>query len=118
MTWKLFLDDIRDTVNVDKLDIPHKEIQWNIARSVDQAKKLVKEFNCFPAFISFDHDLGYDYITGKPDATGYDFAKWLVDMDQNKVFEFPDNFQFFVHSSNPVGKRNIEEYLRNYFEVR
>ena len=50
--------------------------------------------------------------------TGYDFAKWLVDMDMDNIYKFPENFSFHVHSANPVGKANIEGYLNNYLNFR
>lgn len=96
---KLFLDDIRDPSG----------FYWVVARSYKDAVEKVKEYG-FPTFVSFDHDLG----EGK---TGYDFAKYLVelDMDTNTM---PQNFDFLVHSANPVGAKNICAYLRNYLEFK
>ena len=51
-------------------------------------------------FISFDHDLG-----GKK--SGYDIAKYLV---ENHI---PVQC-YAVHSSNPVGRFNIEQLLDHY----
>lgn len=39
-------------------------------------------------------------------------------MDMNNILMFPENFSFYVHSANPVGKKNIEAYLNNYFEFK
>ena len=52
--------------------------------------------------------------------SGYDFAKWLVDMDIENIYKFPDNFNFDIHSANPIGKNNIKAILNNYllFKVR
>ena len=50
--------------------------------------------------------------------TGFDFAKWLVEMDMDNIYKFPENFSFHVHSANPVGKANIEGYLNNYLKSR
>lgn len=50
--------------------------------------------------------------------TGYDFAKWMVDMDMENIYKFSKDFTFNVHSANPVGKANIESYLNNYLSFR
>ncbi len=98
MSWKLFLDDLRFPVDDD----------FVIARNFDEAITLVETLGC-PIFISFDHDLG-DNIP-----TGFDFAKWLVecDLDKDGLFLSKD-FDFYVHSANPVGKENIEGLLNGY----
>ena len=66
-------------------------------------------------YISFDHDLG-DEDDGE---TGYDYAKRLVEMDMDTDFpkyKFPDDFSFYVHSQNPIGKANIEGLLNGYLK--
>lgn len=96
MAWKLFIDDIRDPI----------DNTWSIARSSNEAKSLVLMYG-IPTEISFDHDLGGD-------DTAFDFIYW---MENEIVFDgrkFPDNFKFSVHSSNPVGKENIEKEM-NFF---
>lgn len=105
---KMFLDDIRDPKN--DYDV--------IVRSFEEAINFVKE-NGIPTFISFDHDLGCDEM-GNILKSGYDFAKWLVDMDIENIYKFPDNFNFDIHSANPIGKNNIKAILNNYllFKVR
>ena len=105
---KMFLDDIRDPKN--DYDV--------IVRSFEEAINFVKE-NGIPTFISFDHDLGCDEM-GSILKSGYDFAKWLVDMDIENISKFPDNFTFDIHSANPIGKNNIKAILNNYllFKVR
>ena len=96
----MFLDDIRD---------PIIENGWIIVRSFDEAVAVVLEHG-YPKYVSFDHDLG----EGK---SGFDFAKWLVEHDLD-TDSMPDNFSFYVHSSNPVGKQNIEGLLRPYIKQR
>jgi hypothetical protein len=79
---------------------------------VNDAQNLV--LTCgVPGFISFDHDLGTD-DEGNLLPTGYDFAKWLVEMDMDDIITIPRNFLFAVHSANPVGAKNIQVYLYNY----
>ena len=99
---KLYLDDVRD--------LPDES--FLLARSYEEAVLFVKE-NGIPPFISFDHDLGVDENNDLL-PTGFDFAKWLVEMDMDNIYKFPENFSFNVHSANPVGKANIEGYLKNY----
>lgn len=106
MAIKLYLDDIRNLPNE----------SYTLVRSYDEALKYVKE-NGIPAFISFDHDLGVDE-NEKLLPTGYDFAKYLVDMDMNNILVFPKDFSFYVHSANPVGKQNIESYLNGYLKFK
>lgn len=103
--WKLFLDDERFPVDEEMI----------IARSFDEAKAYVMVKWC-PIYISFDHDLGLD-IFWKVAKSGYDFAKWLVEYDlKNDII--PETFWFYVHSMNPVGKKNIEDYLNNYMTFK
>ena len=105
---KMFLDDIR---------VPKNDYDV-IVRSFEEAINFVKE-NGIPTYISFDHDLGCDEI-GNILKSGYDFAKWLVDMDIENIHKFPNNFTFDIHSANPIGKNNIKSILNNYllFKVR
>lgn len=100
MTYRLFLDDERQPVGDD----------WVIVRDFAAAVEYVCK-NGFPRHVSFDNDLGSEI------PTGYDFAKWLIerDLDYN---DMPDDFDFYVHSQNPVGKKNIEELLLRYLKFK
>jgi hypothetical protein len=104
MGWKLFLDDEREPV-----------APWwyngecKVARTFDEAEALVMEFG-IPELISFDHDLG-DQVK-----TGHYFALWLITKEMDGELRFPDNFAYSIHSMNPVGARNIDSLLNNYFE--
>jgi hypothetical protein len=60
------------------------------------------------SFISFDHDLGEGLMTG------YDLVNTIVDLELSGKKILSDDFSFYVHSQNPVGKRNIEMLLDNY----
>ena len=106
MNWKLYLDDIRTP------DDP----TFMIVRTVNDAQKLIHLLGV-PTFISFDHDLGMD-DEGNLLLSGYDFAKWLVEMDMEGIFTLTEDFDFIVHSQNPVGAKNIREYFRNYLSFR
>lgn len=95
MLYSLYIDDERT---------PKTSREFCIVRSCDEAINFVLEHG-MPMYVSFDHDLG----TG---ASGYDFAKWLVEymIDHN----ITTMFEFNVHSANPVGSANINSYLENY----
>ena len=102
--WKLFLDDIR---------LP-AEKGFILARSVADAKYYIEQWGC-PSFISFDHDLGsMGYEKDFVEESGYYLAKWLVYRDAYSPNFIPENFDFTVHSQNPVGAENIRTYLNNY----
>ncbi len=101
---KLYLDDIRTP----------KDDDFIIVRSFQEAIKFVQE-NGIPNYISFDHDLGCDDLNNIY-PSGYDFAKWLIEMNLDNLYKFPEDFKFNVHSANPIGKANIEGILNNYLE--
>jgi len=105
---KLFLDDERFPPDINLI--------WVTVRSYEEAVTYCQKHGC-PSFISFDHDLGCDKF-GNPNKTGYDFVKWLVDMDIEHGTIIPQCFTFTVHSQNPVGAKNIQMYLDNYLNTR
>ena len=102
---RMYLDDIRTPSDSSLI----------IVRSFSEAVSFVLEKGV-PSFISFDHDLGMN--EGVLLETGYDFAKWLVENDIEGIIEIPKNFTFNVHSANPVGAKNIEDYLNNYLKFK
>jgi hypothetical protein len=122
MTWNLFIDDERHPRDVFWADngilSRYHEEDWVIARNYEEA--LIEVLNRgFPSFVSFDHDLGPD------ERTGYDIAKQLVendiisgDKESRRSYKFADDFEFFVHSQNPIGKANIEGLLNGYFKAK
>ncbi len=103
----LYLDDIRHPKYVN---------EYIIVRSYDEAVAFVEEYG-IPKIISFDHDLGMDKDENIL-PSGYDFAKWLVEMDMEGKYKIPKEFRFNVHSANPVGKKSIESYLNNYLKFK
>lgn len=90
MGWRLFIDDER---------MPVREDEWFIARDFDDAAFLVIK-NGIPNYISFDHDLGHG-------PTGAAFVDWLIEHMLDEGIKFPDSFDYFVHSQNPIGAANI-----------
>lgn len=106
MSYKLFLDDVRNPSWVHN----GNPDDWIVCRSMEQAVNVVNNLG-WPSMISFDHDLGYQV------PTGMDFAKWLVNLDLDG-FCMPDDFQFHVHSANPTGAANIKGLLDNYMATK
>lgn len=103
MSYKMFLDDERFPVD--------KEMnEFLIVRTFVEAVKLMETKGC-PNYISFDHDLGEG-------PNGYDLVKWMINKDLDKPGFIPNEFSFYVHSQNPVGKGNIFAQLTRYLEVR
>lgn len=97
---KLFIDDER---------YPSGDLDdWCIVRNYEEAVEYLRENGC-PKFISFDHDLGI----GK---NGHDVAKWIVEADLDSSGFIPVDFEFYVHSQNPIGGSNINGYLTSYFK--
>lgn len=104
--YTMFLDDIRTPK--EKYDV--------IVRSYHEATFYIKKYG-MPKFISFDHDLGCDK-NGVILESGHDFAKWLITIDIENKYKLPLNFDFNVHSANPIGKYNIETILNNYLKFK
>lgn len=96
MSYKMFIDDERFPIGPD----------WVICRDTQDVVDSVVELG-FPNYISFDHDLG------DCEETGYDLAKEFIDWDLDHGI-IPPDFDFYVHSQNPIGKENIETLLANY----
>lgn len=55
--------------------------------------------------IWFDHDLGDE------SKSGYDCAKYLIDFCDKYNLTIP---QYHIHSANPIGRQNIESYIKSY----
>lgn len=98
--YNIYLDDIRN---------PKELREFVVLRSMTAATEYVTAHG-FPTYISFDHDLAEEL-------TGYDFAKWLVELDM-QTNTMPADFEFNVHSANPVGAANITAYLNNYIAFK
>lgn len=106
MSYKLFLDDVRDPSWVHQ----GNPDDWIVCRSMQEAVNVISDLG-WPNMISFDHDLG------NQEPTGMDFAKWLVNLDLDGIL-MPEDFQFHVHSANPTGAANIQGLLDNYMATK
>ena len=101
MSYNLFIDDLREVSYISNIVSPFVESDWKVCRTSSDAISCVIEHG-IPEFISFDHDLGEE------DTVMVFLKKWTVLFPLNK---FPD---YYIHSSNPVGKENIESFVRSF----
>ena len=95
MTYKLFIDDERFPV----------DDSWIIVRSSAEAIQVLKDLG-MPSFISFDHDLGGD-------DTSINFINYMIGCLLDNNINLPEDFDYYVHSQNPVGKQNIEGLMQS-----
>lgn len=102
---RIYIDDIRE---------PKTEDFDFVVRTYEEGVAVVEQHG-MPEYVSFDHDLGEDE-NGNELKSGYDFAKYLVDRDLDSEHKLPENFDFNVHSANPVGRKNIESLLNSYLK--
>lgn len=102
MTWKLFLDDVREPSYVGESYHTVK-----VARTVPSAIALIQE-NGMPSFVYFDNDMGEGQVEGK------ELAKWLLEQFLDKNLRPLSGDWFSVHSSNPPAKMYIESVLNSY----
>jgi hypothetical protein len=107
MTYKLFLDDIRDVKMVYK-NLTNTD--FVIVRNFHDFRKVIIE-NGLPELISFDNDLGLDENDNIAE-DGYAAAKWLVYESELDL----RNLKFNVHSANPVASQQIQSLLDNYIK--
>ncbi|SNR93862.1 cyclic-phosphate processing receiver domain-containing protein [Flavobacterium sp. ov086] len=107
MTYKLFLDDIRDVKMVYK-NLTDED--FVIVRNFHDFKTVILK-NGLPELISFDNDLGLDE-NGVIAEDGYAAAKWLVYQSGLDLV----NLRFNVHSANPVAAQQIQSLLDNYIK--
>lgn len=78
--------------------------------TVEGAQDYIERHGC-PDFISFDNDL-------MRELEGVDLAKWLVEKDMDDPSFMPKDFNFFVHSQNPIAKERIYSYLGQYLSMK
>ena len=96
MAYKMFLDDERFPLDPSYL----------IMRSSSEAIQMVK-LNGMPVEIAFDHDLG-----GAD--TSMVFINWVIEEVLNGLLGIPEDFDFTVHSQNPIGAENIRQTMQSF----
>lgn len=105
----LFLDDERMPYDVTWLKLPY--VKWTIVRTVKQFESAYKAVDF--DVVSLDHDL-QDFAEGF-EQTGKHAAMLIVHLDDIGVKPLPE---IIVHSMNPVGKENIEQYIDFYLRYK
>lgn len=98
MTYKLFIDDERFPATDD----------WVIVRSSQEAIAMIIEYG-MPYFISFDHDLGGE-------DTAIRVIRWIIDSFLDGNLEIHPDFDFYVHSQNPIGAENIRKLMSGFIK--
>lgn len=117
--YSLFLDDVRDPKQVTWVILP--KTTWIVVRNYESFESTILTMG-MPSFVTYDHDLSDshygDGLNGNDidynkyrEKTGYDCAKWLVNVCMIKGVKHPP---YIVHSMNPVGKQNIISYVESY----
>ncbi|REC48524.1 cyclic-phosphate processing receiver domain-containing protein [Chryseobacterium pennipullorum] len=117
----LFLDDVRFPVEAYHYTRQDFFLRgdWHIVQNYDQFVSWIRKKG-LPEMISFDHDLA-DEHDPKADTqewvekTGYECAKWLVAYCLDQHMDIPE---FYCHSMNPVGKKNITSLLNNFKAIK
>jgi len=115
VTYNLFLDDSRQPSDAFYYTINpiYNKLYWQVVINYEQFTEKIEHYyemlGILPSIISFDHDLGLDDC--EIEKTGYDCAKWLVEFCMDNNLELPE---YYAHSMNTVGRRNIIGYLDNY----
>jgi len=97
MSWKLFLDDVRDP----------REEGYVVARSTIMGVVEVTNRKELPEFLSLDHDLG-DLDNSMRFLKELYYIWEMYGSDPEKI---PD---YVVHSANPVGANNIISFMESW----
>lgn len=99
--YRLYLDDERD---------PKTKGPWVIVRTFDEFVTTIVR-DGLPSYISFDHDLGEESLSG------HEAAKWLIEygLDNDLPVE---EIEINVHSANPIGRDNIRGIFASYQSFR
>jgi hypothetical protein len=126
MGYNLFLDDSRtplETFGYSK-NFLYKTLEWVIVRNYREFVEYVNKHGP-PNVVSFDHDLADQHyqVVGErhipydsfDEKTGYHCARWLISYCNDVGVPFPD---YYVHSMNVVGRKNIISYVENYKKSR
>lgn len=115
MTYKLFLDDIRNPEQVTWRHLPPGP--WVVVRSYDEFKATIRARGV-PSFLAYDHDLADIHYWNNEayEQTGAHAATYLCDLLREQNLPHPN---YVVHSQNPVGANritNIIEYHNRNLE--
>ena len=104
MNYKMFIDDGRTPDFLSRSGFVRSSyIDMVVVRSSAAAISMMEELGV-PSFISFDHDLGGD-------DTARRVVNWMMNALMDEKIVLPDDFDFFVHSQNPVGAKWIVDMM-------
>lgn len=99
-----FLDDEREPV-------AKNNIIWVIFRDGESLISMLDMVG-LPDGISFDHDLGEDRMSG------HDVAKEILARVVDQQLVVPVEFEFDVHSQNPIGANNIRNTMNDIHKAQ
>lgn len=117
----LWLDDYRDPFDPSGnwlIFSPITDMEYEVfwVKNYQEFVGWITE-NDLPDGICFDHDLdpnqGLEGLEVIDEKTGMDCVKWLVDYCINNNKNLP---LYNIQSANPVGKENMDLYLKNYLK--
>jgi hypothetical protein len=107
MTWKLFLDDVRE--------LPRclEGQGFIVVRNVEAAQRMTM-LKGYPTEIWLDHDLG----EGAPGGDAPNYIKWLAGTIQDNAHEHAvSTIAVRVHSHNVQGSANMCSFWRTFRKV-
>ena len=110
--WNLYLDDERSPKTT-----PANNQPWIVCRSMNEAIEKITELGV-PDQVSLDHDLGFNTFSKTNLPSGYDFVKWFANYLQEQPDVDVHNIKFNVHSANPVGAKNMNEYWKSFLNFK
>lgn len=110
---KLWVDDIRNA----------PDESWTVARSVDSAISFIQQFGTQITEISLDHDISHQVGMGEVSRpypcveTFTAVARYMAEFYKETVAEYNGVPKVTVHSSNPMGAKNIQFILKDFPDV-
>jgi len=111
MTYKLFLDDIRDPRTTPAYfgfdDDFFKDIA--IARSYEEAL-LIMHRNGLPYVLMLDYHLG------DSDHSGLDVVKQFISIAESVPAELSPDFKYYIHTDSPICGMLMEKALKKFLE--
>lgn len=108
----LFLDDERNPEDVTWIKYPDN-VEWVVVRNSEQFVDASSNMmvSCKDFIVSFDHDI-QEFKFGE-EINGYSVLKAMLEFTQLASFKIP---KCYFHTQNPVGKKNMEMYYKNFLE--
>jgi len=82
----------------------------NISKCINAERKTAGGF-----ILKYDNDDIIELLNTNEEKNGFDCAKFLVDYCMTHDLDIPP---YGIQSANPVGKKNIDMYLKNYIKFR